>query len=129
MIGTTAITGDHNTVTATVSVQWQAALPAPESVDIAAELTRIRDILANLQQDHAAKTSRAMEDAQDEVRKAAPDKDEIGNALERAVKYAKTSITFANEAENLAPHLASAASWLGPTWHHLLSLVGFAPPL
>jgi len=68
----------------------------------------------------------AIEDAADEAAKPEPDKEEVGDALERAVKYAKAAEDFGEHAEKLLPRLAALASWLGPVGHSLLSMVGLA---
>ena len=49
---------------------------------------------------------------------------EVGNALERAVKYAKAADDFGDHADKLLPRLASLASWLGANGHSLLSMLG-----
>jgi hypothetical protein len=72
------------------------------------------------------KLDRAIEDAVEETAKPKPDKEEVGGALERAVKYAKAADDFGEHAEKLLPRLASLASWLGPAGHTLLSMLGLA---
>jgi hypothetical protein len=114
-------TGDDNVA----SVQFtQAMLPPPESVDINAELAIIRDLLQQLRCEDVNKIDRAIEDAQDEAKKSEPDRDEIGGALDRALKYAKQAEGFADTASKLQQHIANAVSWLGDNWHRLLPIVG-----
>ena len=116
-------TGDRNT--ATWHVQ-QAYLPPPESVDIQAELSALRELLSRLETPDGKKINNALEEAGDEAAKDKPDKDEIGKALDRALGYARKSNDFAQLMANLAPHVTKAAAWLGDNWHKLLAVVGLA---
>lgn len=124
-IGNVNTTGDGNEVEAKVEVNlrnrqdWSAA-----SVDIQGELARIRAILDRLGGEHANKIGRALDDAEEEVGRARPSKDEVGAALERALKDAKEGTALATEIGNLAPHIVNAVAWLGSDWNHLLSMVG-----
>ena len=81
-------------------------------------------ILGSLKAPDAAKLERALADAEDEVKKGEPDKDEVGGAIERAVKYAKGASDFSEQAEKLAPTLKAVCSWLGQNWHKLLAVAG-----
>lgn len=65
-----------------------------------------------------------MSDAESEVLKVAPDKNEVGKALDRALEYASKTNSFAEKAEQLGPHLRNACSWLGEQWHNLLNITG-----
>ncbi|NJO61997.1 MAG: CHAT domain-containing protein, partial [Richelia sp. RM2_1_2] len=49
---------------------------------------------------------------------------EVGEALNRALKYAKKAEGFASVVEKLQPHLAKTTAWLGDNWHKLLGFVG-----
>ncbi|MEO0970916.1 MAG: hypothetical protein AAFX80_22010, partial [Cyanobacteria bacterium J06639_18] len=60
---------------------------------------------------------------QEEISKPQPDKDEVGEALNRALKYAKKAKGFASVFEKLQPHLTKTTAWLGENWHKLLSFV------
>ncbi|MGK7905853.1 MAG: hypothetical protein AB4040_01290 [Synechococcus sp.] len=121
IIGSAVLTGDSNTV----SVEYrQTELPPQETVDIRAEIAAIKEILAALQTPDSRKIERAMEDVADELEKDDPDKNEVGSALERALKYATTSEELASVTEKLAGHLKGAAAWLGQNWHKLLGIVG-----
>jgi hypothetical protein len=122
--GSGVVTGDRNTVTTTMK---QVALPPADQVDVKAELAALRELLAELKNvPDRGKLDRAIEDATDETAKPEPDKEEIGGALERAVKYAKAADDFGDHAAKLLPRLAALASWLGPVGHSLLSMVGLA---
>ncbi len=54
------------------------------------------------------------------------DEEEVGGALERAVKYAKAAGDFTENAAKLLPPLTALASWLGPVGHGLLSMLGLS---
>lgn len=116
-------TGDENI--ATVQFQ-QAALPQPESVNIQAEVAALRELLLQLKAPDQRKIERAFEDVEEELEKPEPDKDEIGQALDRAVNYAKKANRFAEAIDKLRPHVEKLTAWLGQNWHKLLSLVGLA---
>ena len=114
-------TGDRNV--ASVSYQ-RVTLPPPESVDIQSELKVIRETLAALAEASSRKIDNAFSDAEEELSKAEPDRDEVGRALERALDYAQKTSEFAGIVETLAPHVVNAASWLGKNWYKLLGVVG-----
>ena len=114
-------TGDRNIA----SVQFQeASLPAAETVDIRTELNAIRDVLAQLKTPDRRKIDNALEDAEEELAKSEPDKDEVGKALERALDYAQKAEGFSAAVENLAPRITKVAAWLGENWYKILSMVG-----
>jgi hypothetical protein len=122
--GSSIVTGDHNTVSTTMK---QIALPPADQVDVKAELAALRDLLAELKKvPDRGKLDRAVEDAVEETAKPEPDKEEVGGALERVVKYAKAADDLGEHAEKLLPRLAALASWLGPAGHTLLSMLGIA---
>jgi len=114
-------TGDHNVA----SLQFtQTTLPPPESVDIKAELAALCELLRQLRSEDEKKIGRALEDAQDEVAKSEPNRDEVGDALQRALNYAQQADGFAQTAASLKDHITNVVSWLGDSWHKLLPLVG-----
>ena len=122
--GSSVVTGDHNTVATTMK---QVPLPPADQVDVKAELAALREALAALQKvPDRGKLDRAIEDAADEAAKPEPDKEEVGGALERVVKYAKAAGDFTDNAGKLLPPLTALASWLGPVGHGLLSLLGLS---
>jgi hypothetical protein len=115
--GSSIVTGDHNTVTTTMK---QVPLPPADQVDVKAELAALREALAALRKvPDRGKLDRAIEDAVEETAKPESDKQEIGGALERAVKYAKAAGDFTENAGKLLPPLTALASWLGPVGHGL----------
>ncbi|MDJ0675226.1 MAG: CHAT domain-containing protein [Calothrix sp. MO_167.B42] len=122
VIGGVIVTGNRNT--AKVTYQKTTSLPAPETVNIQTELNALRDIIAKLETPDRGKINNAFEDAQEELNKPQPDKDEVGDALNRALKYAKKAEGFASTMAKLQPHLAKTTAWLGNNWHKLLSVVG-----
>jgi hypothetical protein len=122
-IGSQIVTGDQNVVT---PKGQRITLPAPETVDIRKELAELRAILATLKAPDSGKLERALDDAEDEVQKDEPDKDEVGGAIERAVKYAKGASDFSDHVEKLAPKLKAVCGWLGQNWVKLLALAGIA---
>ncbi len=121
MTGSAIVTGDSNTV----SVQYQqTALPPPESVDMATELKALREALSSLQTPDRRKIDNALDEAEDELKKPQPDKDEVGKAMERALGYAKKAEGFSGALEKITPRVEKAAAWLGENWYKILSFVG-----
>ncbi|MBW4624344.1 MAG: CHAT domain-containing protein [Brasilonema octagenarum HA4186-MV1] len=119
--GSAVQTGDRNVA----NIQFQpVSLPAPESVDIRAELKALQEAIALLESPDRRKIENAFADAEDEVNKPNPDKNEVGKALDRAFDYAKRAEGFASVVEKLKPHLTKTTAWLGENWHKLLSIVG-----
>ncbi|WP_414587916.1 CHAT domain-containing protein [Scytonema sp. PCC 10023] len=119
--GSAIQTGDSNIA----NIQFQpVSLPAPESVDIRAELNALHEAIALLESPDRRKIENAFADAEEEVNKPKPDKDEVGKALDRALDYAKKAEGFASVVEKLKPHLTKTTAWLGENWHKLLSIVG-----
>jgi hypothetical protein len=123
IVGSAIATGDGSTATVRFT---QVALPPPESVDIAKEIAAIRAALGALQGEHASRIGNALAEAEEEAARPAPDRDEIGKALGRALDYAQKSAGFAEQVAKLAPHVTNAAAWLGASWHRLLAVVGLA---
>lgn len=118
--GSAIVTGDSNTV----SVQYQqAALPPLESVDMAAELKALREALATLQTTDRRKIDNALDEAEDELQKPQPDKNEVGKAVDRALDYAKKADGFTEAIEKIKPRVEKAAAWLGENWYKLLGVV------
>ena len=124
-IGNVIVTGDNNQADANIEVNYQPApLAEPESVDIRQELAAIRDLLAELQSEDRRKIENAFEDAEEELRRDEPDKEEVGKAIDRALEYAQKAPAFGGMMDRLKPHVTGAASWLGSNWHKLLGVVG-----
>ncbi len=119
--GSVIQTGDHNT--AMVNYRQETG-PLATNVDIHAELTALRDLLLQIETPDRRKISNALEDAEVELSKPQPDKNEIGSALSRALGYAKQATDFAKVVETVAPHVVNAAGWLGREWGKLLKVIG-----
>jgi hypothetical protein len=124
IIGSSVVSGDHNAV----STRMTHVVPPPaDRVDVKAELVMLRGILAELKKvADRAKLDRAVEDAVEEATKPEPDKQEVGGALERAVKYAKAAGDFGEHIEEMLPRLAALVSWLGANGHTLLSMLAIS---
>jgi hypothetical protein len=122
--GSSIVTGNQNTVSTTMT---QVALPPSDKVDLKVELAALQELLAELKNvPDRGKLDRAMLDATEEAAKAQPEKAEIGGAVERAVKYAKSADDFGGHVEKLLPRLAAIASWAGAAGRGLLALAGAA---
>lgn len=85
-------------------------LPLAEKVDIQAELKALHEILAKMNAVDNRKIDNAFSDIEDELTKSQPDKDEIGKALERALKYAEKADNFASSIEKFAPKIMKIAN-------------------
>jgi hypothetical protein len=120
--GSSVVTGDRNVVSTTMK---QVTLPPADSVNLKAELAALGELLAELKNvPDRGKLDRAMEDAVEEAAKPQPDKDEVGGAVERAIKYAKSANDFGEHVEKLLPLLTAIASWVGAAGRALLATVG-----
>ena len=119
--GNIFVRGDRNV--ATVQLE-QVNLGSPADVDMLKELSAIREALVHIESPDKGNIDNAISDAEDELKKAQPDKDEVGQALDRALNYAKKAENFAGVMEKLKPHIANAATWLGSNWHKILAVVG-----
>ncbi len=118
--GSVLQSGDKNTT----SMQFrQAVLPQEEEVDIRAELEALSKLLVSLQAPDQRKIENALEDVTEELSKSEPDKDELGQALDRAVNYAQKAERFASTIDKLRPHMEKSVAWLGKNWYKLLSAV------
>jgi hypothetical protein len=117
--GSSVVTGDRNTVTTTTT---QVTLPPADQVDVKAELAALRELLAELKNvPDRGRLDRATEDAVEETAKPEPDKEWVGNALERVAKSAKAASDFSENAEKIVPRLVALGSWLGPAGRALLN--------
>ncbi len=117
------IAGNGNVIHASYE---KTTLPPPESVNIVAELASLRSQLAMLDSPDLKKIANALSDAEEELNKDEPERDEVGRAIERALGYAEKANNFAGIVENLVPQIKNIASWLGENWHKIISVVGLA---
>ena len=116
------VTGDHNTVMTTMG---QVAVAPADEVDAKAELAALRELLVGLKNvPDRGRLDRAMEDAVEETAKPEPDKECVGNALERVAKSAKAASDFSENAEKIVPRLVALGSWLGPAGRAVLNVLG-----
>ena len=122
-IASTIVTGDNNTVATNQTV---AGLPAPETVDIRAEIAALRELLASLETPEQTKIQRALDLAAEAAGDDDPDRDEVGGAMERALRIAKNANGFAEQVEELAPRIKAVAGWLGENGPKLLAAVGLS---
>jgi len=123
IVGVQIITGDNN------NAQMRdvpVRLTSGEDVDIRSELGGFRKALQSLQAPDSGKIDRALQDAEEEAAKGNPDKNEVGSAIERAVKYANNASDFGDNVNNIAGHLGPIVSWLGTNWTKILVVAGIA---
>lgn len=121
--GSQIITGDNATAQMRgVSVR----LTSGDELNVTAELGALRAALGSLATPDAGKIDRALQDAEEEAEKETPDREEVGAALERAVKYAKGASDFGEHASKIAGHLGPLVSWLGGKWTKILELSGIS---
>ncbi len=119
--GSILISGNQNTA----SLQYQSVeLPPARSVDMAAELSALRQILSLVPSPDQNKIMNALGEAEAEATRQLPERDEVGRALDRALEYAKRAEGFAAIVEKLKPHVSRAVAWLGSGWHKILPAVG-----
>jgi hypothetical protein len=102
----------------------KTAVPAVHGVDIAAELSAVRRVLAGLHADDAILIGIALDEARHQLDKARPDIDRIGAALQRALDFASRHDEFDDRREALSQPLRRLSAWLGGPWHRLLGFVG-----
>jgi len=114
-------TGDHNRAELRYK---KVQLPAPESVDIQAELKTLQTLLGSLATDDRQKIVNALSEAAEDAAKPTPNRDEVGKSLERALDYASKAADFGDKAGTVATHVQNAVAWLGNNWHKLLAVVG-----
>lgn len=91
-----------------------------QSINIYAEISYIQEILAEVSSNDRRKIDNAFADIEEELDKPAPDKNEVGQALERALNYAKKAEAFTTVTEKLQHHLTNTVTWLGENWYKLL---------
>jgi hypothetical protein len=122
--GSSIVTGDNNTVT---TAMRQGVPPPADKVDAKAELAALQELLAQLKNvPDRGRLDRAMQDAVEETARPAPDKAEVGNALERVAKCAKAAGDFTENAEKIVPRLVALGSWLGPAGRAVLNVLAVA---
>ena len=125
LIGGAIVTGDNNITNVTFE---KVELPPPEAIDISAELNELKKILKeiNLPDKDIQKVNNAIEEAKVETKEAQPNRDEVGQAINRALNYAKKADGFADTIIKLKPHVLNVAGWLGENWSKILAVVGLS---
>lgn len=118
--GSAIQTGSKNVVNIT---SQSANLLTHQSINIYAEISALQEILAQVSSHDRRKIDNAFADIEEELDKPMPDKDEVGQALERALNYAKRAEAFTTITEKLKNHLTNTVTWLGKNWYKLLPLV------
>lgn len=121
VVGSIIQTGDNARAGLTVH------LPRPEEVDIGNRLAELRALLAGLETDASGKISRAFDDAEEEVSKSNPDKEEVASAVTRAVKLAQKAGDFSENVGKIRTLVTDIADWIGsgmPYIGPLLASVG-----
>ena len=121
--GSSLVSGHYNTVTTTYT---KTTLPPAESVDIKGEMAALKRLLRELNTEDGPVIDGALTEAEHHLKKANPDKDKVGGAVQRALEYAKAAGDFADKAAKLAPVVRGVSGWLGGNWHTLLGYVGLA---
>lgn len=121
--GSIITTGDNNSIRMR---DINVSVPPVESINAREEFEALREFLLSLQTGEGKKLERALEDADEELAKEDPAKDEIGDALSRAVKYAKSANEFGDNAEKFAPRIVALATWLGHHGQKLLDQAGIS---
>jgi len=91
--------------------------------EIRKQLQAVGSILETLGSPDQPKIRNAVADAVAELQKPEPDKDEVGQALDRALNYATKTAAFAPVMAKLAEPVSRLAEWLGQSWDKLMNYV------
>jgi hypothetical protein len=102
---------------AVAQVRRGAVEPSGAEVAIHDVFRRLQEAFAGLGGADAPKVVNALEDVGTELAKPQPDRQEVGQALERAVRYVRRSGGSLSEEGMTA--LKQAALWLGEDWLRL----------
>lgn len=123
--GSVVFAGDDNTTVTTLN---RIDLPPPESVDLAAEIAALRDILARLDLPPARRIEGGFADLEAEAAKppAERDPEAIVGILEPILSYFRKARDYTEQVEELQGHVAAIVSWAGPIGQRLLGYVGAA---
>ena len=70
------------------------------------------------------KIDNAVSEVEHELAQPAPDKDEIGSTLDRALKVAQKTEGYIRTIDKLKPRITNIAAWLGENGYKLLAAVG-----
>ncbi len=115
------VTADRKVVTS--RPRKETAAPA-DMADVKAGLAELRKLLETLASPDQKKINNAVEEAEDELNKPEPDRDEVGKALDRALEYSKKAEKFKTIIDKLKPHVLTVSGWLGTNWPNITPLLG-----
>jgi len=76
------------------------------------EIAALEEILKNFDSPHKRKIESAIDDMKEELTKPEPDKDEICNSWERAMRYIRTIDNFTEIEESIKPHITVISDWI-----------------
>lgn len=117
-------TGDHN------RAELQAVqLPAAGSVDIAAVIAALRAELLALDTSEKDEAAHALDEAERQLARPEPDREEVGGRIKRALGFAKQASDFSDHLGKIQALVTKAAGWLGaasPYAAPLLAMVGLS---
>lgn len=108
-------TGDQN-VASTSNILF----PDVQTINILDEIHSIKELLSGLDTEHRDNIDNALEEAEREAVKTKLNKNRIGQAVERALSYAKKANDFSDVVEKLTPRIINTVAWLGAHWNKLL---------
>ncbi|MER9082087.1 trypsin-like peptidase domain-containing protein [Mesorhizobium sp. M0895] len=118
------VMGDRNKVAANIkAVRYSPVESVEYAISIKSELASIRAIIEQHGPGQAGEIGLALDDATEEVSRESPDRDEVGQALQRALQSAEKAKGFSEGIGNLAPHVRNTVLWLGDNWSRLLAYV------
>ncbi|KNC67442.1 hypothetical protein [Pseudoalteromonas ardens] len=120
--GAVITTGDHNKIYAVPKI----TMPEPHAVDIQRALGELITALGELSIAQPRKLNNALEEAQEEIEQAQPDKVEVAESLARAAKIAKEAESFASHSEKLVERFTPVLGWLGPHATRVAEALGMA---
>ncbi|MBP0027028.1 hypothetical protein [Roseofilum sp. Guam] len=117
--GSSIVTGDGGQS----KVQFQQApLPKPETVNIIfSELKAIEEIFTNFNDPIATGVAQKLAS---EAEKPESDPTIVAETLDTGLNYIQKLSAFAENVNQLQPHVKATANWLGEHGHKLLPLVG-----
>ncbi|MCO7187569.1 MULTISPECIES: hypothetical protein [unclassified Pseudoalteromonas] len=120
--GAVLSTGDYNQIVAAPKI----TMPEPQAVDIQLALSELKAALGELGIAQPRKLNNALEEAQEEIEQAQPDKAEVAESLARAAKIAKEAESFASHSEKLVERFTPVLGWLGPYATRVAEALGVA---
>ena len=116
-IGGTNNNVEDNTFTQTNTTITQSS----SEVDIKAAIAAINKILRNIESPDQLKIDNALTEINHELEKTEPDKNDIGQAMQRILKGAKQAPIFVKYVEQLKPHVFNVLAWCGDTASNLFN--------